>query len=117
MEQIRELSAAVNSQWATSERSESAATLTEDVRIKKERSPSPLLDNSPRIVSSGSKHIFPIPQACLRSEKGHLEARKDWARQEVLKLKRLGIKHEKILVRYVIHIIHKASHRQMINLT
>lgn len=88
----------------TSERSESEVTLTDDVRIKKERSPSPQPDNFPRLITSGSKHYYPVPQSCKKGERGYVEARKEWAKQEVLKLKRIGIKHEKVFVRYVIEI-------------
>ncbi|TDL23813.1 hypothetical protein BD410DRAFT_787095 [Rickenella mellea] len=70
-----------------------------DKVIKRERSLSPPLSSTRRLVTSGSKFIGPVPLPCAKGRPTYPEERKKWAREEIAKLTRLGLTPEKYFIR------------------
>ncbi|KAI0793804.1 hypothetical protein C8Q74DRAFT_532950 [Fomes fomentarius] len=67
--------------------------------VKRERSPSPLLDIVPYLVTEGCVRIAPLPADCQKSSSNHKAARQRLAANEMKKLRALGLKTARVFTR------------------
>ena len=67
--------------------------------VKRERSPSPVLNHGPRLVTEGVVRIAPLPPDCMSTRAGYKHARSRLAATEVMKLKDLGLHPQRALFR------------------
>ncbi len=67
--------------------------------VKRERSPSPLPDIVPYLVTEGCVRIAPLPADCQKSSSNHKAARQRLAANEMKKLRALGLKTARVFTR------------------
>jgi hypothetical protein len=83
----------------------SSKTLVGELKIKRERSTSPVLSTVPQLITAGSKRYAPLPPKCRKSQPNYRAARNAWARKEQGALKRLGLRVVRTFVRFVVHYL------------
>ncbi|RPD64026.1 hypothetical protein L226DRAFT_521908 [Lentinus tigrinus ALCF2SS1-7] len=67
--------------------------------VKRERSPSPVLNAGARLVTQGCVRVAPLPSSCWKTHSGYQAARQQLAKAEMDKLRKLGLQPLRVFTR------------------